>query len=104
MQIASIPQKALSPLLSRCGSSNRYPVRPVEKKHGKEGGNPVSCGKCNNSTGDYGANVSDYEDRSLFFGQRVSSCPFTSSMYLRKDKAGDSEPKGPFCRLHGRSV
>lgn len=38
MQIAPIPQKALSPLLSRCGSSNRYPVRPSEKKHGGEGG------------------------------------------------------------------
>lgn len=37
MQIASIPQKVLSPLLSRCGRSNRYPERPSEKKHGREG-------------------------------------------------------------------
>ena len=39
MQIASIPQKALSPLLSRRGKSNRYPVRPAKKIRG--GGNPV---------------------------------------------------------------
>lgn len=36
---------------------------------------------------------------SCFFGQRVSSCPFTSSVYLRRGKADDSEPKGPFCGL-----
>lgn len=86
MQIAPIPQKALSPLLSRRGSSNRYPVRPAEKKHGREGGNPVSRGKCNNGTGNYDANVTDYKDRSLLFGQRVSSCPFTSSVYQREIK------------------
>lgn len=61
-----IPTKAVSYLLSRCGSSNRYPVRPAEKKH-SEGGNPVSFGKSNNGTGNYDANISDNEEWKLFF-------------------------------------
>ena len=43
--------------------------------------------------------------RACSFGQRVSSCPFASNIgTLGEIKTDESEPEGPFCRLHGRSV
>ena len=96
MQIASIPQKALSPLLSRRGRSNRYPVRPAKKIRG--GGKSGPCRKCRNNTG-ITTRLFRIMKRGARFGRKMSSCPHVSRVCLRKDTADECEPGVPFCWL-----
>lgn len=104
MQIAPIPQKALSPLLSHCGSSNRYPVRPAEKKHGREGEIRFPVESAITAEGITAQMFRIIKTGACFSTRRVSGCPCASSVLLRRDKDEDSEPKGPFCGLRGRSM
>lgn len=93
MQITSIPQKALSLLLSRRGSSNRYPLRPAEKNT-KEEGKSVFLRKLHiNGTGNYDAKASDY--RKIWFAL-VTECqvvPLHPPHGARSRRDESEEPK-----------
>lgn len=95
MQIAPIPQKALSPLLSHCGSSNRYPVRPAQKKHGREGEIRFPVESARTAEGITAQMFRIIKTGARFSARRVSGCPCASSVLLRRDQDEDSEPKGP---------
>lgn len=99
MQIAPIPQKALSPLLSHCGSSNRYPVRPAEKKHGREGEIRFPVESAITAEGITAQMFRIIKTGACFSARRVSGCPCASSVLLRRDKDEDSEPKGSVLRV-----
>lgn len=86
MQIAPIPQKALSPLLSHCGSSNRYPVRPAEKKHGREGEIRFPVESAITAEGITAQMFRIIKTGACFSTRRVSGCPCASSMLLGKIK------------------